>query len=224
MSNNQSSQPEFNVKREGILLSLVGTVGSGKTTISKLLIEREAGLKLSVSVTSRIPRDGEVDGESYFFVKAHEFEKRIASGEFFEFEKVHDNYYGTLKSTVESAISSGCDLLLDIDIRGSLSFKKAYPYNSVIVFLVPPSFLELKRRVKARSPTSDKEFARRIQTAQDEYAMLKQSFRSELSVDYFVVNSDLENCYATVRAILYAERSRYARIVPNSRDEIIKLN
>lgn len=203
------------LKREGILFCLCGPAGAGKTTVSHHLIKNNPPCSFSVSVTSRPARAGEVDGRDYHFVSKAEFERRIAAKELFEFEEVHGNYYGTLKSSVLEALKGGVDLLLDIDIKGALTFKNQLPKNTVIVFLVPPSASVLKDRLIARGSISAEDLQRRLTTAESEYKKIIES-RDLGVIDYLVVNNELEKTCSVVSAILTSARSSLIRTDLNS--------
>ncbi|MBX7136703.1 MAG: guanylate kinase [Oligoflexia bacterium] len=201
------------IPREGILFCLCGPAGVGKTILGKRVLETYAGtLVRSVSVTTRAPRAGEVDGESYHFIRRDEFEKRASEGAFFEWEEVHGNLYGTLKSSLSDVISSGRDLLLIIEIRGSLAVKRAFPKNAVVIFVVPPSFKELKQRLLGRGADSKQELETRLNTAKGEFEKLLAVEDQSESVDYLVVNEDLENAFSQLRTLIEAERSRFERM------------
>lgn len=201
------------LKRSGMLLCMIGPAGGGKTTFTeRLLADQRDSMRLSISVTTRKPRERERDGSSYFFVAAQEFESRIGRGEFFEWEEIHGNRYGTLKATVDEALSGNTDLLLDIDIKGALRFKKALPLNTVVVFLVPPSVTVLKSRLESRGSISPSELATRLATAEREYTTLLELADRPGAVDYFVVNDVAEETYRTLRAIVDAERVRLIRL------------
>ena len=200
----------MHLERSGILLCLVGPAGSGKTTFAnQLLGEFEDGGTLcrSVSVTTRLPRNGEVDGIDYHFVPRDVFEQKIQAGEFFEWEETHLNLYGTLKSPLESAISKGADIVLDIDIRGALNFKKSYPANTVIVFIMPPSRGELKERLAKRGSSQD-DLAIRLTTALREVEIFTKN-RAE--VDYLIINDEMQRAFTEIRSVLIVERSRVTR-------------
>jgi len=193
----------------------VGPAGSGKTTFANQLLdeyEKSGSLCRSVSVTTRAPRRGEVDGVDYHFVSREEFEQKIQSGEFFEWEETHLNLYGTMKNPLESAIATGADIVLDIDIRGALNFKKSYPTNTIIVFIMPPSRGELKERLAKRG-SSPEEVAIRLTTALREVEIFSKN-RDE--VDYLIVNSEREKAFSQIRSILKVERTRVSRFAEAS--------
>lgn len=198
--------------RQGMLLCLVGPSAGGKTTIGAELLETFGqSMQLSVSATSRPPRESEKDGESYIFLSREEFQGRIKNGEFFEWEEIHGNFYGTLKSTVDRAVDSGIDLLLDIDIQGALNFKRRFAPATVIVFLVPPSREVLLERLRSRGKVDEKEVQRRLDTAIEEY---RQFFDAQLEgglIDYFIVNDALDTTISISKSIVSAERVRLSR-------------
>ena len=199
--------------RSGILFCLVGPAGGGKTTVAqKLLQEFADSLSISVSVTSRSPREGEIDGKSYVFVTKEDFKKRVSNNEFFEWEEVHGNYYGTLKASFEQVKTKNKDLLLVIDIRGALNVKKHYPDNTVICFLVPPSLEALESRLRARGAIKEEDFKRRLATARDEYLALMDKGGRKEGIDYLVVNDSIELTCDTVSSVLKAESCNLQRL------------
>ena len=198
------------MSRNAVLLCLVGPAAGGKTTVCRRLLDLyPQSLVRSVSTTTRAPRPGEIEGQSYFFVSREEFERRRSAGELFESEEVHGNWYGQRLDTLSNAVCQGTDLVLDIDIRGAFTVKRNYPAHAVIVFLVPPSFEVLLNRLRSRGPVSDEEVARRVSSAGREY----DTFRGSLDcIDYFVVNDDLEVTFQSVNSILIAERLKLTRL------------
>ena len=205
------------LQRQGILFCLLGPAGSGKTTLSTRLLEEFQGtLVSSISYTTRTPRPNEKHGEHYFFVSRDDFMNRVKKDEFFEWEETHGNLYGTPHKTLDNAVSSGVDLILDIDIRGAKTFTEKYAAHVVSIFLLPPSLEELKRRIETRGAATIDEVDTRLATSKEEYAMLltpqvtaKGAF---FEVDYCVLNDDLEEAYHTVRGIIQGERSRLSRL------------
>lgn len=198
--------------RSAIIFCIVGAAASGKTTlIAKLRAEFPDSTRRSVSVTSRSMRPGEVEGESYYFVSRSEFEKKVATNEFFEWEETHGNLYGTLRSNIEQMLKASSDIVLDIDIRGALNFRRSWSDRVVIILIVPPSGKELIHRLRSRGSISAQELQARVQTAQQEYETFRQLHQSGDDIDYLVINHDLEEAYATMRSIVLTERSRFAR-------------
>ena len=198
--------------RYGMLLCLVSPAGGGKTTLRKRLLAEFDDVQPSISVTTRAPRAGEVAGVNYHFVSEADFQTKITNGEFFEWEEVHGNCYGTLRTSIDVGIQSGIDLVFDIDIRGANSLRKTYPRETVVVFIVPPSPQELRRRLTSRGGIDVAELRRRLGTAEAEYALLQRAYdEGRKEIDYLLVNDDLETAYARLRTILGAERIKLQR-------------
>ena len=177
--------------------------GGGKTTITKLLLERRKDVGYSVSCTTRAPRNGEVHTRDYFFTTKDEFAAMRDRGEFAESAQVHGNWYGTLRREVERVLSQNRHVLMDIDVQGARQFQAAYP-ESVMVFLFPPSAERLMQRLTLRQTESAEEFRTRVRAAREE-------LRAAVSYQYAVVNDDLESAYRTVSSIIDAEAVRHAR-------------
>ncbi len=210
--------------RKGILFVLMGPTGSGKSTFcERLIAEFPEELSYSTSATSRPPRASEVAGKSYHFLSREEFIARREKGDFFEWEETHGNLYGTLQETLVTGIQTGKDLLFQIDIRGALNFKKHFPDNTVTIFIVPPSFKDLKERLQGRGTVCEAELQRRFVTAQDEYEALLRLHGQTSAVDYLVVNKKLDQTYEEVRAIVMAERARYHRIDKDSVEQFCEV-
>lgn len=194
--------------RKGVIFCLVGPSGSGKSSIAKELLATDPLLARSISCTTRKPRPNEQDGVSYHFLSKEIFLQRIAKGEFFEYEEVHSELYGTLKSSVAEIFDSGRDLILDIDVRGARSFKQTSPDSSTVIFILPPSKQAIVERVMKRGGVEQQELERRLETAKLEMQALNDC---DL-LDYTVLNCNLENCLIDVRAIIRAERLRSKRV------------
>jgi len=141
-----------------------------------------------------------------------EFIRRRGAGEFFEWEEIHGNLYGTLNSNLIAGIESGRELVFQIDIKGALNFKRQFPKNTVTVFILPPSFNELQERLKGRGTVAADELRRRFLTAREEYERLLSAHGDGSAIDYLVVNGELEATYQQIRAIVVSERGRYHRL------------
>lgn len=191
------------VTPKGVLLVVSGPSGAGKGTICQLLREQLPDLGYSISVTTRQPRTGEVDGVNYFFKTVPEVKNMIAAGELLEYAEVYGNYYGTPRKYVEDLLNSGHDVLLEIDIQGALQIKKRFP-EGVFVFIVPPSLDELSARIYKRGTDSEDVIKRRMASAAGELTYAAE-------YDYIIVNDIAEKAAHKVLTIMEAERYRVAR-------------
>ncbi len=194
---------------EGIIFVISGPSGSGKTSVVRRVLQEEKGLVFSVSHTTRPPRPGEVDGRDYYFISEEQFREMVERGEFIEWACVYGRYYGTSRRELEQKRKSH-DVLLDIDVQGAESIKKLFP-DSVRIFLLPPSFQELERRLRQRGDTSEEEIRRRLKIAKQEIA------RHDI-FNYIVVNDDLQRCVQSVLCIIRAERLRRERMEDKVRE------
>lgn len=197
-----------NTERRGILFVVSAPSGGGKTTLVKAALEADPALSLSVSLTTRQPRAGEVDGRDYVFVAADEFEQRRDTGEFAEWAEVFDHAYATPRAPLEAAIREGRDILLDVDIQGARAIKKLYAGDAVGIFVVPPSFEVLEERLRARGTDSEEQIARRLQRVRTEIEAASEAH----VYDYRILNDDRSRAAADIRAILAAERMRLTRL------------
>lgn len=177
-------------QRKGKMVVISGPSGSGKSTICKKLLE-DPRIVFSVSATTRAMRPGEVDGRDYHFITADEFRRRIQAGEFIEHAEVFGNMYGTLRGPMEQALSEGKIYLLEIDVQGALQLKRLGE-PGVYVFIAPPNFEELRKRLSARGTESPEVLERRLHKAEDEY-------RERVKYDHVVVNDDLTRAVRDVR-------------------------
>ena len=192
------------IERRGLMLVLSSPSGAGKTTISRLLLERDKNISLSVSVTTRTKRPGEVEGRDYYFVDPTEFNLMLNRQELLEHAKVFDHYYGTPKAPVEKALSAGEDVLFDIDWQGEQQLKQSARNDLASVFILPPSTRELARRLQQRAQDPADVVAARMAKAPDEISHWPE-------YDYIIINYDIEESVAQVQAILAAERLRRER-------------
>ena len=194
------------IERRGLMLVLSSPSGAGKTTISRLLLERDKDISLSVSMTTRPKRPGEVDGIDYHFVDPTEFNLMLNRRELLEHAKVFDHYYGTPKGAAEEALGRGRDVLFDIDWQGEQQLKQAARNDLASVFILPPSTEELARRLRSRAQDPADVVAVRMAKAPDEISHWPE-------YDYIIVNYDIEDSVAQVQAILAAERLKRERQV-----------
>ena len=194
------------IARRGLMLVLSSPSGAGKTTISRRLLDRDPGITLSVSVTTRPMRPGEQPGVHYYFVDMPEFERMAGQGELLEHARVFGNCYGTPRNAVETALSAGRDVLFDIDWQGMQQLAANARADLVSVFVLPPSGTELERRLHTRAQDSAEVIAQRMAEASDEISHWAE-------YDYVIVNNAVEESVAALQAILRAERLRRSRQV-----------
>ncbi|WP_313346744.1 guanylate kinase [Sedimentibacter sp.] len=187
----------------GLLVVISGPSGAGKGTICKRLREIMKDLKVSVSATTRQPRWGEIEGESYFFIDEKEFINKINNDEFLEYAKVYGNFYGTPKKEVFKQLEAGNDIILEIDIQGALQVKKNYP-RGVFIFILPPSITELKNRIEGRGTDSKEVILERMQSVYEE---LNYAFE----YDYVVLNDEVEAAAEKIICIIKSEKNRAIR-------------
>ncbi len=184
--------------KKGKVFVISGPSGVGKGTICKKLLE-ELDIDLSVSMTTRDPRDGEVHGESYFFVTHEEFEHQIATGGLMEYARIYKNYYGTPKARVIEKLEQGRDVLLEIEMQGAAQAKAAYP-EAVLIFVLPPSLTELRKRLTERGTETPENIELRLSTTLKEIECIK-------GYDYYVVNDNLDRAVDTAACIIRAEHA-----------------
>jgi guanylate kinase len=190
-------------RTRGNLIVISGPSGSGKNSVLARVRQGVPNLTYSVSATTRAPREGELEGVHYFFVKHDEFVSRMEAGDFLETAEFCGNYYGTPRSLVERSLSAGDDVIMDIEIRGADQVRAAMP-GAVFIFLVPPSYAELRARIERRGSESPEAVERRLAKAVEEIPAV---FR----YDYVVMNYDLGQAVDQIRSIILAERARVSR-------------
>ena len=197
-------KPARPVATRGLMLVLSSPSGAGKSTISRAVLEREENIALSVSLTTRPPRKGEVEGRDYIFVDDAAFQAMVGRDGFLEHAEVFGHRYGTPRAPVEAALEQGRDMLFDIDWQGAQQIAEKARTDLVGVFVLPPSIEELERRLHARAQDSSEVVRARMAKALDEVSHYAE-------YDYVVINSDLETSIEEVRSILRAERRRRTR-------------
>ena len=193
------------VKKKGVLIVISSPSGAGKTTIAKKLTSKKSNIELSVSLTTRKPRVGEVNGVDYKFVSPNYFRQQIKKNAFLESAKVFDNFYGTLKQQITSKLNKGKNILLDIDWQGARQVKKKLPNDTVTIFILPPSLKELEQRLKKRE--------RSIAFVKKRMSKAKQEIMHWSEYDYAVVNKDLNKCLSKIKSILQIDNSKPRRQV-----------
>ena len=182
----------------GDLFVVVAPSGAGKTSLVHRLLGVETGIRLSVSHTTRAPREGEVDGREYHFVSRSAFEAMIAAGDFLEHANVYGNYYGTSRKWIESELAGEHDVLLEIDWQGAMQLRKLFP-RLVGIFILPPSIGELRRRLTARGKDSAEVIERRMASAREEISHV-------LEFEYIIVNEQFDVAVADLQAVVRAAR------------------
>ena len=193
------------MKRPGIIFIISAPSGAGKTTLCKEVVDILPNLRHSVSYTTRSPRPGEVHGCDYFFISLVEFEKMKSAGEFAECAEVHGNFYGTAIKTLEEYRANGIDVILDIDCQGASQLKERYG-EGVFIFILPPSFHELRRRLDLRNSDSADVKERRINNAAEE-------IRESGWYDYIIVNDVFIKAVEELKSVLIAEQCRTFRVI-----------
>jgi guanylate kinase len=197
--------PQFNaVARRGLMLVLSSPSGAGKTTLSRRLLAADPAIELSVSVTTRRQRPGEVEGRDYHFIDADRFEAMVKAGELLEWAQVFGHRYGTPRGPVEAALARGGDVLFDIDWQGTQQLREKADRDLVSIFVLPPSARDLEQRLRTRAQDSDDVIRARMSKAADEMSHWAE-------YDYVVINSDVDSAFDEVRAILAAERLKRER-------------
>lgn len=194
--------------KRGMLIVLSGPSGVGKGTVRKAIFDQPGNdFQYSISMTTRKPRPGEVNGKDYFFVSKEEFEQKIQAGEMLEYAKYVDNYYGTPLKWIDDTLDAGKDVFLEIEVNGAMQVRSKSP-NGVFIFLTPPDLMELKQRLIHRGTDSMEVINKRIKKAFSEIEMMQ-------NYDYAVVNDEVPNAVEKVKEIIRSERLRVRRVMPD---------
>ena len=200
-----------NIKRYGTVLILSGPSGSGKSTLSSRALAEFPGIAFSISCTTRAPRGAEKDGVDYYFLTKEKFEEHIAAGDFLEYACVHGNFYGTLRSEVAGRVEEGKDVLLDIDVQGAEKILEKMKNDTLLakcvetLFIAPPSYTELERRLRGRGTDSEESIVKRLGNAKMEMACYNK-------YDYLVINDDVEEAYENFRSLILTLQNSTKRL------------
>ncbi len=203
------------MKDKGLLLVISGFSGAGKGTVVKRLLEQHNDYALSISATTRSPREGEQDGREYFFKSKEEFEKMIEASELIEYARYVDNYYGTPKAYVEEQLKEGKNVILEIEIQGALNIKSMFP-DAVLLFIMPPSAKELERRLVGRGTEDEATIRARLSRASEEAQGVE-------NYNYIVINDDVDACVETIDSIVNSEKRKAANninLINNIKEEL----
>ena len=209
---------------KGLLIVISGFSGAGKGTLMKKLIEDYDQYALSVSMTTRAPRKGEVDGREYFFATREQFEEKMKQGGFIEYAQYCGNYYGTPKDYVEAQLETGKDVILEIEIQGAMKVKEQFP-NAILLFVMPPSIAVLHQRLVGRGTETEEVIRERLQRAEEEAVGIE-------GYDYIIINDDLEKCVRELHELLTRSHEKvqeqyhpvnYDKLIENIRTELTGL-
>lgn len=197
---------------KGLLVVLSAPAGCGKDTVLAELKKQDENIKQSISMTTRLPREGEQNGVDYYFTTVEDFEKNIKENGFLEYVKYGVNYYGTPKKAIEEMLDTGKSVVLKIEVEGAGNVRKLYP-EAISIFIMPPSLSELSRRLKNRGTETEEDINRRLKIAETEIQRAKE-------YKYIVINDDVQTCVNDILAILKAEHLKYDNM-KNTINEII---
>ncbi len=196
---------EFELKRTGMLIVVSAPSGGGKSTIIRALLDADSSLDYSISATTRPRRGEEEDGREYRFLSLDQFKQLVQEDAFYEYAEVHGNYYGTLREEVDAKLEEGKDVILDLDVQGSMRLRKSVR-DCTTIFILPPSMATLEKRLRGRGEDSEEAIQRRLENARNEVRMAAQ-------YDYILVNRDLTDTIENMKTIIEAQRFRASRVM-----------
>jgi guanylate kinase len=199
----------------GVLYVVSGPSGAGKSTVIKKALDKVEGFAFSVSYTTREKRPDEIEGEDYFFVSEEKFHDLKEQGEFLEYAEVHGYYYGTSKSFIKEKLDKGFNIVLDVDVQGSLNVKKEMPYDSVLIFVVPPSYKELQKRLRGRGTENERDLKKRLEDSRWEIQRMDE-------FDYLLENNDVPESVNRLISIIIAEQLKISRIKDGLEEKVDK--
>ncbi len=191
------------MQQRGLLVVISGPSGTGKGTVCKKLLSERKNVKYSVSATTRKPREGEVEGKNYFFVSESQFLDMLEKDALIEWDKYCDNYYGTPKAYVDECVDKGMDVILEITVEGALEIKQKYP-ECVLIFIIPPSLEELRRRIESRNTECCDVIEKRLMNATNELKYVSK-------YDYLILNDSIDDAVLNIQKVLDAERLKPSR-------------
>ena len=210
---------EFNISKKGHIFVISGFSGVGKGTVISKILQNNPNIYFSVSYTTRPKRPNEIEGKDYFFISKEEFKEKILSDDFLEWAVVNDEFYGTSKSQVLEKIQNQIDVILDIDVKGAIQVKSKLPNFTTLIYIIPPTGLELLKRLKNRNTETDEQILKRITTSLTEINYIN-------AYDYLVINDDLDECINQIQTIINAQKlsSKVSTLYISKKTNIEKIN
>jgi guanylate kinase len=207
---------EYRIKQNGFPVVISSPSGCGKTTVTRNLVNTMRELKYSISTTTRKKRKDEIHGKDYFFISRIEFEKKAANNEFIEWAEVHGNLYGTSKAVIDEELRKKSIILLDLDVQGGINLKRIF-YQSVLIFLIPPSFEVLKQRLQKRGTETSESMQLRLINARSELQFINY-------YDYIVVNDIFDECINKIKCIIQSESLKISHLEMSGIEIIHKID
>lgn len=191
----------LNLRSKGLILVISSPSGGGKSSLTQAILQSEESFVKSISVTTRLKRPGEIDGEDYYFISLKKFNSLLEQNELIEWTQIYDNFYGSLRKNIEEFLDKGVDIIFDIDWQGAREIKKQKPKETVTIFLLPPNIEILQKRLKERGQDSQEVIEKRIKNAPEE-------IKHSSEYDYVIINDDFKQTYDEIKNILIFEKKR----------------